>query len=257
MRLLALQITAVLGLAGVLRANDTLPTSLTANETVEVRQKLEAYEKGNATYEQLTTNEAWGRKLVVYYLSDTNAVTVKMKLPISRALAGFQRFPEAAQLAQEYANVYSNDWRGWSIVGTAKLVVKSYDEAISAYTNAVRLGDEEHYPALGLAALAVKREDILRTIVVPRLLVLKDAERIPRDERNDMVKVLLGYSLQADRKEIFLKALQGLDIKEIRSNEEIKMLVGEGCDEFESKAVEKICQELEKAKQKNSEPEQK
>jgi hypothetical protein len=115
-----LQGVAAFGLASLLQAADFTAVPLGTNETSQIKQKLEMYEKGKITLDELTPEKAEsGENLIAYYLSHTNEVTVKMKLPISRCFAGSGMFPEAARLSGEYVRVYSNDWRGWKILGGA------------------------------------------------------------------------------------------------------------------------------------------
>ena len=225
MKLLALQIAMMFAVAGVLCANDPTPTSLTRTEIAEVRQQLEVYEKGEVTYKELTHTPEQGKKVIAYYLSNTNAVTVKMKLPISRNFIGLGKLPEAARLAQEYVNVYSNDWRGWSILGGAKIGMKSYDEALVALTNAAKLGDKDNYASLGVVALAVGRYDIVRTMVVPRLLVLKDAKPSDEVDKYQVIAVLVSYALKTDEQKIYVKALEGVSAKDILARDDLKQLV--------------------------------
>ncbi|MBI3848713.1 MAG: hypothetical protein HY298_00270 [Verrucomicrobia bacterium] len=249
-------IAAALGLAGVLYATDITAPSLTEKETVDVRQKLEAFEKGKITVEDLTDKAEWGRKIIAYYLSHTNDVTAKMKLPISRSLAAFEKYPEAAKLAADYVQVYSNDWRGWNILGGANGFMENFDQAVRAFTNAVRLGCESCYAPLAFYAMHVDRLDIVQDLV-PHLLVLKRSKDTREIRPLDIVTALALYSLKANQQDIFVKALDGVGVKDILSRDDLKRLVTDGCKKFKAKEVEKLCQELEKAKQKNPGAEQK
>jgi len=57
-----------------------------------------------------------------------------MKLPISRCLGATDHCQEAMKLATEYVAVYSNDWRGWRVLGLSRFGQKDYDGALTALT---------------------------------------------------------------------------------------------------------------------------
>jgi hypothetical protein len=220
------------------------PSSITKLQLTQARKDLADYESGKLTLHELTDDKKRARTLIGFYWGNTNEITAKMKLPISRCFAGFSKYQDAARLAQEYVSVYSNDWRGWSMLGGVKYLMNSYNEAIWAYTNAVNLGDEGNLTGLGGAALAVGRLDVLSAQVVPRLLVLKDKSETSDDDRLEMVGVLVGYSLQAEQKDVFVKALIGLSAVQLNSRADIRSIVEKGCQRFKAKETEKLCSEL-------------
>ena len=256
MKSIALELMLAIGCTSILCAAEVQIPSLTSHETTEVQRRLEAFEHGKTTLENITDNPEWTLQFIAYYSSRTNDVTTKMKLPISRSFAVWSKYPEAANLAQDYINVYSNDWRGWRVLGGAKLVMGSYNEAISALTNAARLGDEANYVGLGMAALAANRLDVLDSIVVPHLLILKnDGARFSKKERLEMRGVLVAYALQANKEEIFVKAIEDVDVNDIVSQEQLKAKVVRGCEQFKSKDLDKICQQIKAASQSESKTE--
>jgi tetratricopeptide (TPR) repeat protein len=228
--------------------------SPTRSDNAEVRQKLEAFAKGDLSLDDTAPNSPeWCKKVVAYYFLHTNDISAKMKLPISRCFVVLNDFPETAKLAAEYVNVYSNDWRGWSMLGGANFAMESYNEAIKAMTNAISLGDEKNYQGLGLAALKMNRMDILRDIVVPHLLLLMDdAKEFPKEQRLGMRQVLVAYAVNADKKDIFLKALEGVDANDIHSLPNLEKLVKLACEQFSGKEIDKIRQELKAAEASNS-----
>src|ERR1051325_8847435 len=121
--------------------------SVTAREFCTVKQKLDAFENGKLNLSALNekNGKQGNRKLIGYYLAQTNDSSAKSKLPISRSFAGFGAYFEAAKLAKEYVSTYSNDWHGWRILGNAYFLLNACDmmnasdEAIAAYSNAVHL----------------------------------------------------------------------------------------------------------------------
>src|SRR5260221_12952699 len=121
---------------GVLCGQDVQFHPLTTNETVEIEQKLASFEKGTATLESLTDSQENTKMFLEYYLSHANKVTTRMKLPIAKSYAVWGKYPEAIELAQDYVNVYSNDWHGWRVLGGCKLAMKSYNGAVDALTKA-------------------------------------------------------------------------------------------------------------------------
>lgn len=198
------------------------------------------------TLEQLTDKPKWDYELLGYYRSHKNEVPPKWKLPISRCLAGSGSFEEAANVAIEYVDVYSNDARGWRIVGAAKLMDKSYDEAIRALTNAIRLGDTYSYKPLGMAAVALTRTNLLRDVVVPHLLKTKDAEGTSKDEELDLALILVAYALEANDREVFVQALNGLTASSIMERGDLPYYVVKGRERFNDKRVKGLCEDVDK-----------
>jgi hypothetical protein len=243
MKFLILQLLAIFGLAGILLADDLTASSLTKTEQAEVRQNLEAYEKGAITLDELTTNHEDGLRLIGYYLLHTNDVTTKAKLPISRCFAGFGRYQEAAKLAADYVQIYSNDWRGWKIPGGAYVFTDNYEQALVAVTNSLRLGDEGSYVPVAMVALNLNRLDIVREIV-PHLLELKHSKLTKEIKPLDVIVALVLYSLKADQPDIFIKALDGVEVKDVLSRDDLKSLVTGGCEKFKGKDIDKIRQKL-------------
>ena len=150
MRLRILTILAIFNLAGVLLAVDLQYFSITTNQAAEVKQTLDAYEKGKLTLQDLNENAGTEgcRKLVGYYLLHTNEITVKARLPIARSLDGFKLFSEATNLGAQYVAVFSNDWHGWRLLGAAYNSLNLSNESIRAYSNAIKLGDKDSYASL-------------------------------------------------------------------------------------------------------------
>src|SRR5271154_3667789 len=158
MKLLILQFV-IWGLAATAFADNFSYFSITTNEDADIRQKLGAYEikasklldkDGHATTDAFgisgifetnrAAQEEQSRELIGYYLAHTNEVSLRAKLLISYCCIGFGLYSNAINFAQEYVNVYSNDFRAWNILGTSYGVINSYDKAIDAFTNAARLG---------------------------------------------------------------------------------------------------------------------
>src|ERR1044072_4541710 len=149
---------------------------LTDEESAEVKKMLQEFDSGKLGLDEITSTKDNAKKIVAYFLAHTNDVSVKMKLPISRVYAGFQNYPAAAALAKDYLNVYTNDARGWDILGAANIMLDSYDEALSALTNAVRYGSDRNLIGLCKMAMETKRFDVLETLALPRMLIAKDAK---------------------------------------------------------------------------------
>jgi hypothetical protein len=140
--------------------------------------------------------------------------------------------------------VYTNDWHAWRIVAGADFFMNDFNGALSAYTNAVRLGDDLSYPALGLTAIKLDRLDVVREIV-PRLLVLKNSKNVSRNQGLQLATVLLVYSLKTDQKELFMKAIEGFDPKEILAHDDVTFPVRQGCNQFKGKDIDSIRQVFE------------
>src|SRR6267142_4458286 len=180
---------------------------VSAGADIEVKQKLRDFEQGKLSLEALTekSGEEFDRRLITFYCEHTNEVSVKALLPISRCYAFFNDFNQAAQLAERYVQVYSNDWHGWRIIGAANAALTNFDKALCGYTNAVRLGDNRSCVQLGVCAWKLDRLDIMKEIL-PCVFAAKDN---PRSEKykTDALFVLLVYSTNTDREDVFVKAL--------------------------------------------------
>ncbi len=238
----------IFGLATITFAGDLQNFSITTNQTAEAKQKLEAFENGRISLEE-TAGTSWAEScqaIITFYLSHTNDVTVKMKLPVSRCFAALDKYPEAVSLAKDYLQVYSNDWRGWKILGAANFAIQNYDAAVRALTNSARLGDDGSYAPLALAALKTDRLDIVQGLV-PHMLVLKWAKPTHEVVPLDIVMALTLYSLKADRQDIFVEALDGIHGNQIVSRNDLHQLVIANCKQFKGADIDKIRHEVESA----------
>jgi tetratricopeptide (TPR) repeat protein len=248
MKSIILQLVIIFGLTVPLLGDDLASTTLTTNEENDVRQKLEAFEKGSIDLDETSGTSSMDgcQEIIDYYLLHTNDVSIKMKLPISRCFAALDKYPEAATLATEYVQVYSNDWRGWKILGGADFQMGNYNAAIGSLTNSARLGDNDSYAALGLAALRTERLDVFQEII-PHLFALKRSKPTNRINPLDTIMLLVGYSLKVNQQDLFIKALDGVSANQILSRDDLKQLVETGCERFKGKDIDKIRQELESA----------
>jgi len=82
-------------------------------------------------------------------------------------------------------------------------------------------------------------------------MVLKSDKQIPKENRHNVISLLLFYSCKTDQKDIFIQTLKGEDIVEILQNGAVKKNLISGCAYFEdedtNKDIEKIRQEMESA----------
>lgn len=224
-------------------SGDEIPT-ISERQTSKTRRDLKAYERGALTFEELTQPTGNSSNLVAFYLTHTNEITVKMLLPIARSYAVHGNFQMGAKLAAEYLNVYSNDWKAWSVLGGAKAFMQQYNEALTAMTNVIRLGSDSNIAGTGLLAIQTERLDILETLIYPRLLHVRNAESTPEREKLDVTKVLVLYSLKVKKKDEFVRALAGIKVEELRKNEELAGFVRQGCRLFGAQETEGLCRQL-------------
>ena len=92
---------------------------ITGAEEAQIKQKINAYLKGDMSLHDLNENSGneGNRELIGYYFLHTNEIPAKAKFPISRSFAAICAYPEAASLAAAYLNVFSNDLSGWKELG--------------------------------------------------------------------------------------------------------------------------------------------
>jgi hypothetical protein len=223
-------------------------SQLSEKDTVAVAKNLDSFDNGSATLDSLTGSQEGTMRILEYYVMHTNEVTTKMKLPIAKSYAVWGKYPEAAELAQDYVGTYSNDWRGWRVLGGSKVAMKSYNEAVDALTKAERLGDNGNYSALGGAALMADRLDVFESIALPHLLMLaNDTKGFPERERNQMRGLLIVYALRTENESIFLKAIDKVNMRDISQWEELKNLIAQGCARFNGSDIDTIRKELQAA----------
>jgi len=114
----------------------------------------------------------------------------------------------------------------------------------------VKFGGKDAYETLAGVAIKNDRLDVVQNIV-PRLMILKSAKQTPEEDKLNLISILLFYSIKTDRKDIFTKTLDGVDMKEVLQNDEVKKDIVSGCAYFEdedtNKDIEKIRQEMESA----------
>ena len=255
MRLLTLTILAIFNLANILFAVDLQYFSITTNQAAEVRQTLDAFEKGKLTLQDLNENTGTEgcRQLVGYYLLHTNEISVKAKLPIGRSFAGFNLFSEATNLGAQYATVFSNDWHGWRLLGAAYNSLNLSNESFHAYGNAIKLGDKDSYAPLAQVALKNNRPDLVQEIL-PQLFSLKDNPQTPQKNKLNLITILTFYSVKARQKDVFIKTLEGEDMKQILQNWMVKNNVRAGCKVFKGEDIDKIRQAVEAAGKSETKP---
>jgi tetratricopeptide (TPR) repeat protein len=215
-----------------------------AGADAEVKKKLRDFEQAKLTLEALTEKggEEFDRRLITFYSGHTNEVSVKALLPISRCYAFFDNFNQAAQLAERYAQIYSNDWHGWRIIGAANFALTNLDEALSAFTNAVRLGDKGSCVQLGACAWKLDRLDIMNEIL-PCLFTSKNDASSEKDKTYTLF-ILLVYSTNGDREDVFVKALAGVEPSEIAAREDLTSVFLTVYDRFKTKDLQPFCEKV-------------
>ena len=220
-----LLIVLLVGLTNCARASGSTEFSITTNEALQIKARLEAYQAGKLTLLDIlgTTNTAETNceQLIGYYLLHTNDIQTKAKLPVSRCYVAFGEIRRALPLAQEYVKVYSNDVDGWEVLAYCYVAMTNDNQAINAYEVAVKLGDVAAYQALGGEAIRGHRLDVVQKIL-PKLLDLQRSEKTSQDDRISLTTVLLAYSLIMDREDIFVKTLQVQDLKRLLSDDTIR-----------------------------------
>jgi hypothetical protein len=122
----------------------------------------------------------------------------------------------------------------------------NFEQALAASTNSLRLGDEGSYAPVAIIALKLDRLELVKALI-PHLLELKRSKPTREIKPLDVVAALLLYSLKANQADIFVKALDGVDVKDIVSRDDLKELVAAGCEKFKGMQIEKIRKTLEAA----------
>jgi hypothetical protein len=182
---------------------------------------------------------------VIAYYDSQDSVSIKAKLPISVCLAGYHRLEESRKLASEYVNVYSNDWRGWHILGISCAGQSSWNAAISALTNAIKLGGTNDYAVLAMICCSHERTEVVREFV-PQMLAIKRSCKTGDSYRLELIKTLIYYSSKIGDEELFVKTLEGVSASEVASESDLPCIVTTVCGMFTNKAAVDICKALQK-----------
>jgi hypothetical protein len=224
------------------------PAQLSDKDVNQIKQRLAAYEAGKLSFDEISgtvnaTNMALLTNMTVYFRMQSNEITTKMLLPISRSFAIIGRYSDSVLLAKRYLNVYSNDCRGWYVLSAAHAMAESHDEALEAGTNALVFGCEDNLTSIGADALRVNRMDVVENMVVPRMLAKKDFES-DKHYKMEMVTFLTLYSLVSTNESLYIKALNGVKRSDVRDRPDLRDCVKEGCKLFKAKEAEQICKEL-------------
>ena len=229
------------GIVSIAFAVDLEYFSISTNQAAAMKQKIDRFENGTFSLEDM--NEKAGvegnRELIGYYLSHSNDIPTKVKLPVGRSFAGFNMFPEAVELGTQYVSVYSNDWHGWRLLGAVYDSLSLSNKSVHAYGNAVRLGGREgEYEALAAVAIKYNRLDVVRGMI-PQLMAMKNAKETPVDSKLHLISILLAYSMKVDDREIFIATLKGENMDDILQDDAVKYDVTNGCNFFEGIGIDK------------------
>jgi tetratricopeptide (TPR) repeat protein len=216
-----------------------------------IQEKLKAFENGTIGLEELTEDGVLRQLMICYYTNHPENVSIKAKLAVSRSFVMEHDFQRAAQLAEEYVAVYSNDYRGWRLVGAANSMQNRSDRAMEAYTRAVALGDETCLSSLAAAAVEAHRLDVVRGIV-PQLLRQKQSVGPPKFVKLEILGTLSFYAEKVGDKATFVKALEGEKAEDILSRTDIATQVDETCQKLQAAEVEVLCRQIHEAMQRKS-----
>ncbi len=223
---------------------------LSAADFAAIRQKLEAFEKGTLSLEALTKEKETGLQIIRYYLENSNSITTKMKLPVSRCFAAVGKFPEAATLAEQYVETYSNDWHGWRILSSASGLLSDFDSALSAGTNAVRFGDNISAISTSFYGLKLERLEVVESLF-PKLLDLIESNTISANDREGAIGAAVICSVRLKKENYFLRVLKAVKLEELTSRDDyLKAVLQEACRQFKSKEAEEFCEKFRLATQK-------
>jgi hypothetical protein len=243
MKILSLLVLSV----HLLEAKADLP-QLSEKEAAEVRQRLEAYDNGRVSFDEISGSEnvvnlARLTNMTLYFRMRSNDVTIKMLLPISRSFVIVGGYSAASQLAKQYLNVYSNDCRGWYVLWAANERAEAYNEALEAGTNAIKFGCERNLAVTGADALRIGRVDVVEKLLVPRMLARKDSEP-DASSRREIITFLVYYSVNSTNEALYLKALRSVKPGDVRESADLLRCVRAGCELFKSRETEQLCRQL-------------
>ncbi len=228
-----------LTICGRLETAVAAATSLTASKSNAVEQALKAFDAGSATLDELTVaiRPEFRHELVEYYQQHSNRVTTRMLLPISRAMAMTGDTTRAADLARSYVQTYSNDWRGWRIIGGASIYAKDFSSALLAYSNALNFGDSKSFVPYSASALELNRPEL----VSPYVTNLLTAEKLETESRfrTDALLCLVAYAYKTQNTNVLSTSLRGLPPSEIAKRPDICQMLGTIADEWGPKKLGK------------------
>jgi hypothetical protein len=127
------------------------------------------------------------------------------------------------------------------------------NEAIQAYTKAIKLGDKDSCETLAGIAINSGRLDIVKSII-PQLTDLKNTPQTSHDNKISLMNIIIVCAAKTGQKEVFIKALEGMDMKDILKDADARENITSGCQIFQGKDIDKIRQELEAASKSEAKP---
>lgn len=215
------------------------PWSPITGEDIElVQSRIRENEAGRIDLYSMA-DEAFGTKFIAYCENTTNRIPTKAKLALSRCIGRAGRLSEAIKLAEEYVQVYSNDWRGWRIIGVAAYNGHDFAKALAPLEKGVKLGgvegEELHLP-LADCAYKMGRMDILDTLV-PSLIKLRQSAEIPEAEKQQITLLLVLHSFDKNDPGLFVKGLEGITMDQILADNSLRVSLLMGWNLFHPKKV--------------------
>lgn len=238
----------ILAIGQTLNASAAQTNKLSEAEDAKIAARLRDYLSGAISFDEISRPGSDGNltavtNLVLYYQAHSNSIKAEELLPISRCLLLTGKSSEAASAVFTYINVHTNDCRAWDILFAAKLQLSLFSEAVEIGTNSLRFGCEKNLVPLGMLALQLRRDDIIKEMVIPRLLRQKDTEK-DVIIRREILNFLVAYSVEVKDKELYVRALDGVEARDLGFNQDLRKWVKKGCQLFKAKETEKLCGEL-------------
>lgn len=228
--------------------NEQPQMSITGKETELVRGVLKDNEDDKIDL-YATNDDELCRKLMGYYLTATNTVSTKSKLALSRCFGKNEQYAEAIKLAEDYVQVYSNDWRGWRIIGLLSYQEEAYGKACIALTNALALGGAKAFEVcspLAMSALESDRLEIVRNLV-PTLVKVKQSADTEAQVKSEIIFELMNYAIITNNRELFIRSLEGVTVEEILSRKSLRVALFIGWNFFKPKEIEPLWRAYRKA----------
>jgi tetratricopeptide (TPR) repeat protein len=189
------------------------------------------------------------KKIIIYYQSVTNRVSAEQKIVIAACMGKENDFHGAAKLLEEYVQVFTNSMRGWTMLGTSFAMLDQHEKALSPYERAIALGDEASISGLCGSALFINRLDVVKRYV-PDLLRLKDAKQPPEFIKQEIIGILAVYAVKTNEEDLFLKALDKVNIELLLPREDVLKELDKACKKFNSPKLKEVCQKISEAVEK-------
>ena len=180
-------------------------------------------------------------KIITHYETLTNQLSLEHQFVVATCMVVERRNLSAAcGMAEAYVSQNPTNEAAWALVGAASLSVKNFPRGIEACGKALDMGKTNVVGLLCGVALHTGDLNTIRTNI-PLLLAVIRNPNSERTLKQEALAVTVAYALRIKNEDLFLKAVEGLDMRLLRDKIELLDELNEACHFFASQDAEEFC----------------